>query len=87
MKRALNVNWSIDHLLARGDEVVLEWSVYWTDADGARRVNRGTDWYVVRAGRIEEVRAYLNWPSTGAFTEDSQLVGFPYAERGYLLEA
>ena len=87
MKQALHVNWSVDHLLALGDEVVLEWSVYWTDPGGTRRVNRGTDWYVVRDGRITEVRAYLNWPSTGgAFLEDSQLVGFPYGERGYLVE-
>jgi hypothetical protein len=41
---------------------------------------RGTEWYVMRHGRIAELRAYFLHDDTA----DAQLIGFPYAERGYL---
>ena len=46
----------------------------------------GTDWYIVRGGRITEVRAYLYLPAQSPFDQDSQLTGFPYVQRGYLNE-
>ena len=43
-------------------------------------MTRGTEWYVMRDGRIAEVRAYfLANPDANA-----ELGGFPYAERRYL---
>jgi hypothetical protein len=42
---------------------------------------RGTEWYVVRVGRIAEVRAYFIADSTA----NAELATFPYAQRGYLL--
>ena len=41
---------------------------------------RGTEWYVMRDGRIAEVRAYFLYEDAG----DAQLAGFPYSERDYL---
>jgi hypothetical protein len=41
---------------------------------------RGSEWYVMREGRIAEIRAYLMDDPQ----RDTELVGFPYAERGYL---
>jgi hypothetical protein len=42
---------------------------------------RGSEWYIMRDGRIREVRAYFI-----ASPESSiELATFPYAERGYLL--
>jgi hypothetical protein len=43
-------------------------------------MNRGTEWYVLRQGRIAEVRAYfIAGPGSS-----SELATFPYADRGYL---
>jgi hypothetical protein len=42
---------------------------------------RGTEWYVMRDGRIAEVRAYFIADSAA----NAELAAFPYAQRGYLL--
>ena len=88
MKAALNAHWAIDHAISAGDEVVLEWSLYWTHPElGTRLVNRGTDWYVLRDSKIREVRAYNYFPaSTPLIESDSELTGFPYNDRAYLTE-
>ena len=80
-KQALDPLWRIDHLLAHGDEVVIEWSCQFTSPVTRRRImNRGCEWYVMRRNRIAEVRAYfIADPS-----ERVELATFPYAERGYL---
>ncbi len=80
-KTALNPVWSIDHILAQGEEVVSEWSCIWTPKDSTKRLMmRGSEWYLMRGGRITEVRAYLIYDDSG----NSELTGFPYGERGYL---
>jgi ketosteroid isomerase-like protein len=80
-KDVLDPTWQIDHVMARGDEVVSEWSCLWMPQRTSRRiVMRGTEWYVMRHGRIAELRAYFLHDDTA----DAQLAGFPYAERGYL---
>ena len=81
IKLALNPVWSVDHILACNDEVVSEWSCIWTPKRTDKRLMlRGSEWYVMRAGKIAEIRAY--------FMSDAdlscELAGFPYAERGYL---
>jgi ketosteroid isomerase-like protein len=80
MKRVTDPIWTVDHIIVRGDEVVSEWSVVQTPPGTQRRVlNRGSEWYVMREGRIAEVRAYFRWDDQA----NSELVGFPYRERGY----
>src|SRR5690349_17040220 len=37
-KQVLNPVWSIDRIVAQGDEVVTEWSCIWTPKDTSRRV-------------------------------------------------
>lgn len=88
MKRVLDTHWSVDRALAADNEVVVEWSLFWTHPEsGSRRVTRGTEWHVIGDGLISEVRAYFNFPVTPPLIDfDSELVGFPYAERGYLIE-
>jgi hypothetical protein len=44
-------------------------------------MSRGTEWYILRDGRIAEVRAYFQATEIA----DSELVDFPYAGRGYLM--
>ena len=77
------VAWAeVDHIIASGDEVVNEWSCLWTPPGSRLRLMaRGTEWYVMRDGRIAEIRAYFIADS-GA---DAELTTFPYAQRGYLL--
>jgi len=80
-KNSLNPVWRIDRIVGRDDEVVSEWSCLWTPRGTSRRLMmRGTEWYVMRDGRIAEVRAYFLHEDAA----DAQLAGFPYAERDYL---
>jgi hypothetical protein len=80
-KNRLNPIWRIDRIIACGDEVVSEWSCLWTPSGASRRIMmRGTEWYVMRAGLIAEVRAYFLHDDSA----DAQLTGFPYTERDYL---
>jgi len=81
-KTLLDPVWAIDRVVAQGDEVVSEWSCLWTPPETGRRVMmRGSEWYVIRDGQIAEIRAYL----IDDPTRDTQLVGFPYRDRGYLM--
>lgn len=73
--------WCIDHALANGDEVVVEWScAYLPRGRHDRMMFRGIDWNVLRSGRIAEIRAYYQYDSG----RDCELTGFPYPQRGYL---
>ena len=81
-KQVLDPLWSIDRIVASGDEVVNEWSCLWTPAGSKLRLMaRGTEWYVMRDARIAEVRAYFIADPTA----NSELATFPYAARGYLV--
>jgi ketosteroid isomerase-like protein len=80
-KLALDPVWSIDHIVAQGDEVVSEWSCIWTPPGTQKRLMlRGSEWYVMRDGKIAEVRAYFMHDDAG----DTGLTGFPYGDRAYL---
>jgi ketosteroid isomerase-like protein len=81
-KLTLNPIWQVERIVASGDDVVNEWSCAWSPPGSSRRfMNRGTEWYVMRDGRIAEVRAYfIASPDSSA-----ELSEFHYAERGYLL--
>lgn len=82
-KSLLNPIWKIDHIIAQDNEVVSEWSCLWTPAaTGVRLMMRGTEWYVMRNGRISEVRAYFGYSDN----LNTELTGFPYGDRGYLTQ-
>ena len=75
--------WRIDHIVGSGSEVVCEWSAaYRLSQNPGRMIFRGTSWYVMREGRIAEVRSYYEY--NGQEERDCELAGFPYAARGYL---
>jgi ketosteroid isomerase-like protein len=81
-KQAFRPVWALDQIIARVDQVVSEWSCLWSPPGSERRImTRGTEWYVMRGGRISEIRAYF---IAGA-EENAELVAFPYADRHYLL--
>ena len=52
------------------------------DAGGThqRLMLRGSEWYVMRDGKIAEIRAYFMSDDDGT----TELAGFPYGERSYL---
>jgi ketosteroid isomerase-like protein len=81
-KQLLDPVWAIDRIIAQGDDVVSEWSCIWTPKGTSRRVMmRGSEWYAMRDGLIAEIRAYLMHDDT----RDTELIDFPYANRGYLM--
>lgn len=80
-KILLNPIWKIDHIIAQDNEVVSEWSCLWTpEGTDLRLMMRGSEWYVMRDGRIAEVRAYLGYSDK----TNTELTGFSYPDRGYL---
>ena len=80
-KLVLDPIWSVDHVIARDNEAVSEWSCSWVPKGAKRRLMlRGSEWYVMRDSKIAEIRAYF-MHDDGA---DTGLAGFPYGERGYL---
>lgn len=61
--------------------MVIEWSMSWRDPDsGERRINRGTEWFVIRDGLIAEIRAYHHGDRKNP---EGNLLGFDHAERGH----
>jgi len=81
-KQVLDPRWSIDRLVADGDAVVSEWSCLWTPPGTGKRVmSRGTEWYAMRDGKIDEIRAYFIADPAA----DTELAGFAYEQRGYLM--
>jgi SnoaL-like domain len=72
--------WRVEHAMACDDEAVIEWSMQWTSGDDRQRyIIHGAEWYVFLGELISEIRAYYRQ----GVSEDTALVGFPYAERGY----
>jgi len=73
--------WHYEHGLSDGDEAVIEWAMTWRDPkSGERRINRGTEWFRLRDGKIAEVRAYHHGDRKNP---TGDLLGFDFAGRGY----
>ena len=76
----ISAEWRVEHAIACDDEAVIEWSMQWNSrGDGERYIVHGAEWYAFRDGLISEIRAYHDYGRN----EDTGLVDFPYAERGY----
>src|SRR4029079_2353202 len=55
----LNGRCILEHAVEGDDEVVIEWTMTWRDPEsGARRLDRGTEWFRIEDGLIAEVRPY-----------------------------
>jgi ketosteroid isomerase-like protein len=78
----LDASWHLEHGIEQGDEVVIEWTMLWTDPrrGNERRIDRGTEWFVVRDGLIAEVRAYHH---SDAKNRQGNLLGFDHEGRGH----
>jgi ketosteroid isomerase-like protein len=79
--RHLDAKWVLEHGLEQGDEAVIEWTMTWRDPkSGQRRLDRGTEWFKFRDGKIAEVRAYHH---SNEKNRSGDLIGFDHAGRGH----
>jgi ketosteroid isomerase-like protein len=75
--------WYIEHGIEQGDEAVIEWTMTWRDPkSGEKRLDRGTEWFKLRDGKIAEVRAYHHGNKKNP---QGDLLGFDHEGRGYTM--
>jgi ketosteroid isomerase-like protein len=77
----LRGRWFVEDAIEDDERVVIEWTMTWQDpGTGAPRLDRGTEWFEFRDGRIAEVRAYHH---SNEKNRSGDLLGFDHAGRGY----
>ncbi len=77
----LEGRWVLENGIDDGEQACIEWTMTWRDPrSGQPRLDRGTEWFRFRDGRISEVRAYFH---SDAKNRSGDLVGFDHAGRGY----
>jgi ketosteroid isomerase-like protein len=77
----IDAQWFIENLVEQGDQVAIEWTMTWRDPEkDERRLDRGAEFFLIRDGRIAEVRAYHHG---GKKNPQGDLLGFDHAGRGY----
>jgi ketosteroid isomerase-like protein len=77
----LGARWVIEDAIEDGERVVIEWTMTWRDPrSGQPRLDRGTEWFEFRDGRIAEVRAYHH---SNEKNRSGDLLGFDHAARGH----
>jgi ketosteroid isomerase-like protein len=77
----LEGRWILENGIEDGEQAVIEWSMTWRDPrSGERRLDRGTEWFRFRDGKICEVRAYHH---SNEKNRSGDLLGFDHAGRGY----
>jgi ketosteroid isomerase-like protein len=77
----IDAQWYVENAIEQGDQVVIEWTMTWRDPEsGSKRLDRGTEWFLIRGDRIAEVRAYHHG---GKKNPQGDLLGFDHEGRGY----
>jgi hypothetical protein len=77
----LEGRWFIEDAIEDDERVVIEWTMTWRDPEtGTPRLDRGTEWFEFRDGRIAEVRAYHH---SNEKNRSGDLLGFDHRGRGY----
>ncbi|HEX8689242.1 MAG TPA: nuclear transport factor 2 family protein [Solirubrobacterales bacterium] len=80
---SIDAQWYIENAIEQGDQVAIEWTMTWRAPDsGEKRLDRGTEWFQIRDGKIAEVRAYHHG---GKKNPQGDLLGFDHAGRGYTM--
>jgi len=75
--------WVVENGVEDGEQACIEWTMTWRDpGSGERRLDRGTEWFRFRDGRICEVRAYHHGNRKNP---SGDLLGFDHAARGYTM--
>jgi ketosteroid isomerase-like protein len=81
----IDAQWYIENAIEQGDQVAIEWTMTWRAPDsGEKRLDRGTEWFQMRDGKIAEVRAYHHG---GKKNPQGDLLGFDHEGRGYTMLA
>jgi ketosteroid isomerase-like protein len=82
---SIDAQWYVENLIEADGEVAIEWTMTWRDPQsGERRLDRGTEWFRFRDGKILEVRAYHHG---GKKNPQGDLLGFDHEGRGYRMLA
>ncbi len=77
--RMIDARWVVESICATPEQAVIEWTMWWTpDGDIERVATRGAEWFTGEDGLIREIRSYYQIRPA-----NTELDGFPYAERGY----
>ena len=77
----LGGRWHVENGIEEGDQACIEWTMTWRDPrSGEPRLDRGTEWFRFRDGRIAEVRAYHH---SGPRNRSGDLLGYDHAGRGH----
>ncbi|MDX6624513.1 MAG: hypothetical protein QOE75_2445 [Solirubrobacterales bacterium] len=80
---AIDAQWYVENAIEQGGQVVIEWTMTWRDPkSGEKRLDRGTEWFQIRDGKIAEVRAYHHG---GKKNPQGDLLGFDHDGRGYTM--
>lgn len=82
--QSIDAQWYVENAIEQGDQVAIEWTMTWRAPSGEKRLDRGTEWFQMRDGRIAEVRAYHHG---GKKNPQGDLLGFDHAGRGYTMLA
>jgi ketosteroid isomerase-like protein len=78
-----HTKWFLENGIDDGEQAVIEWTMTWRDPkSGDRRIDRGTEWFRFRDGKICEVRAYHH---SNEKNRSGDLIGFDHAGRGYTM--
>jgi ketosteroid isomerase-like protein len=77
----LEGQWFLENGIEDGEQAVIEWTMTWRDPkSGDARLDRGTEWFRFRDGKISEVRAYHH---SNEKNRSGNLLGFDHAGRGH----
>jgi ketosteroid isomerase-like protein len=77
----LEGQWFVENGIEDGDQAVIEWTMTWRDPkSGEPRLDRGTEWFRFREGKIAEIRAYHH---SDAQNRQGNLLGFDHEGRGH----
>jgi len=80
---SIDAQWYVENAIEQGDQVAIEWTMTWRAPEsGEKRLDRGTEWFLIRDGRIAEVRAYHHG---GKKNPQGDLLGFDHEGRGYTM--
>ena len=72
----IDAEWSMYNGIDDGEQAVIEWAMKWRHPEtGEVKLDRGTEWFLFRDGKICEVRAYYN--------RSGDLKEFDHAGRGH----
>jgi ketosteroid isomerase-like protein len=79
----IDAQWYVENAIEEGDQAVIEWTMTWRHAESEEpRLDRGTEWFQFRDGKIAEVRAYHHGNRKNP---QGNLLGFDHAGRGHTM--